>query len=312
MTNPNNAVGTNGAYGGRTSVNAFNDGLALYTSRGVLSGWEVSPDSGMTVTIGGGSVRDVAVAEDAAGNRTTVNNISGSPISVTLDGAPSSGKRIDLIVGYVDSPPQGTDSAVDNPGTVGLITVSSAAASTPTVPTDSAIRSAITADGAAGSTAYYAVLGQLTIPAGTTDIDSTMVNAVQNAGVGSQNVDYATMAFVAPTTTVTSLPLDTATTIQSVALNTPGKYKITATFNGYSLANDTYKATLKIMKGTSEISHARESFPSVSTNLDISLSAITVIDIQSPATISTVVQIASHSLQQVYPDSCTLIAERIG
>lgn len=194
MTNPNNAVGTNGAYGGRTSVNAFNDGLALYTSRGVLSGWEVSPDSGMTVTIGGGSVRDVAVAEDAAGNRTTVNNISGSPISVTLEGAPSSGKRIDLIVGYVDNPPQGTDSDVDNPGTVGLITVSSAAASTPTVPTDSAIRSAITADGAAGSTAYYAVLGQLTITAGTTDIDSTMVNAVQRAGVGSQNVDFTTLS----------------------------------------------------------------------------------------------------------------------
>lgn len=194
MTNPNNAVGTNGAYGGRTSVNAFNDGLALYTSRGVLSGWEVSPGSGMTVTIGGGSVRDVAVAEDAAGNRTTVNNISGSPISVTLEGAPSSGKRIDLIVGYVDNPPQGTDSDVDNPGTVGLITVSSAAASTPTVPTDSAIRSAITADGAAGSTAYYAVLGQLTIPSGTTDIDSTMINAVQTAGVGSQNVDFTTLS----------------------------------------------------------------------------------------------------------------------
>lgn len=45
MTNPNNAVGTNGAYNGRTSVNAFNDNLAVYTSRGVISGWAMAPDS---------------------------------------------------------------------------------------------------------------------------------------------------------------------------------------------------------------------------------------------------------------------------
>ena len=81
MTNPNNAIGTNAAYGGRTSVNAANDNLALYTSRGVVSGWTLSPDTGMTISVGGASdVRDVAVAEDAAGNRTTINNISGTPV----------------------------------------------------------------------------------------------------------------------------------------------------------------------------------------------------------------------------------------
>ena len=75
MTNPNNAVGTNGAFGGRTSVNAFNDGLASY-SAGIMSGWACEPSSGLTVVLGGdGNTRDVAIAEDNAGNKTTINNI---------------------------------------------------------------------------------------------------------------------------------------------------------------------------------------------------------------------------------------------
>ena len=70
MTNPNNAVGTNGAYGGRTSVNAFNDILGAFSS-GILSGWVCSPDTGLTLALGGdGTTRDVAVAEDTAGNKT--------------------------------------------------------------------------------------------------------------------------------------------------------------------------------------------------------------------------------------------------
>ena len=69
MTNPNNAIGTNGAYGGRTSVNAFNDNLAIYQGRGILSGFAVSPNAGMSVAIGGnGTTRDVAIAEDNIGN----------------------------------------------------------------------------------------------------------------------------------------------------------------------------------------------------------------------------------------------------
>ena len=84
MTNPNDAVGTNGAFGGRTSVNAFNDVLAVLSS-GILSGWACSPNSGMSVVVGGdGSNRDVAIAEDNAGNKTTINNISASPIAVTM------------------------------------------------------------------------------------------------------------------------------------------------------------------------------------------------------------------------------------
>lgn len=185
MTNPNNAIGTNGAYGGRTSVNAFNDGLAVYASRGVLSGFTVSPDTGMKVVIGGsGTTRDVAVAEDNAGNRTTINNISGAPVSVTIPGAPASNSRIDLLVAYVENPPQGTATITDNYGVCGLIVVSGASAATPVEPDDSDIRTAITADGASGTTAYYVVLGSVKVSAGATDITGNMITQGAKVSLG--------------------------------------------------------------------------------------------------------------------------------
>lgn len=184
MTNPNNAIGTNGAYGGRTSVDAFNDDLAMFSSRGVVSGFAVSPDSGLTVSLGGdGTSRDVALAEDNIGNKTTINNISKAPISVTISGAPANNSRIDSIVAYVEKPAQGTSTAVDNPGACGLIVVEGTTASTPSAPDDNAIRTAITNDGASGTTAYYVVLGNITIPSGTTTITSNMISQGNSAPI---------------------------------------------------------------------------------------------------------------------------------
>lgn len=193
-SNPNNAVGTNAAYNGRTSVKAFNDGIGAY-SRGILSGWACSPNTGMTVSLGGdGTTRDIAIAEDVAGNKITVNNISESPISVTMSAAPSTNSRIDLIVAYVDNPPQGSATSVDNPGACGLIKVDGTAAADPVAPNDSAIRTAITADGASGSTAYYVILAQITIAAGTTDIVAGNISAGSAAGIGAKNIDFATFS----------------------------------------------------------------------------------------------------------------------
>ena len=175
-TNPNNAFGTNGAFGGRTSVNALNDGLSAYSS-GVLSGWACSPSSGLTVVLGGdGNTRDVAIAEDNAGNKTTINNISGSPVAVTLSNAPNNNSRIDAIVAYVNNPPTGSSTATDNYGACGLIAVQGTVASSPSAPTESAIRTAITADGASGTTAYYVVLATITVASGTTTITSANIN----------------------------------------------------------------------------------------------------------------------------------------
>ena len=182
-TNPNNAVGTNGAYGGRTTVNALNDGLSVYT-RGIMSGWACTPSSGLVITLGGdGTTRDVAIAQDNAGNKTTINNISGSPISVTIPAAPASNSRIDSVVAYVDNPPSGSATVVDNPSACGLIVVSGNVAANPTAPNESTIRSKITADGASGTTAYYVVLANITIASGTTTLTSGMISAGGNATI---------------------------------------------------------------------------------------------------------------------------------
>lgn len=219
MTNPNNAVGTNGAFGGRTSVNAFNDGLAAYSS-GILSGWACSPDTGLTVVLGGdGNTRDVAIAEDNAGNKTTINNISGSPISVTVGNAPSTNSRIDSIVAYVDNPPTGSSTATDNYGACGLIVVAGTVASTPTAPTDNAIRTAITADGASGTTAYYVVLANITVASGTTTVTSGMIKAGNSAelnplnlgftgAMSTQTITWKNGATTVGATTCTMIPLD--------------------------------------------------------------------------------------------------------
>lgn len=217
MTNPNNAVGTNAAYGGRTSVNAFNDDLNIY-SRGIISGWACSPKSGMTVQIGGnGTERDVAAAEDNAGNKTSINNISGSPIDVTIPAAPATNNRIDLIVAYADNPPSGTSTVVDNPAACGIIVVSGTAAASPTPPTDATIRSAITADGATGSTAYYVILAQIRVGTGVTTIGSGVItqgsrvesgakagastvstNSIADGAITSDKVDWTTFTMLAP------------------------------------------------------------------------------------------------------------------
>lgn len=175
MTNPDNALGTNGAFGGRTSVNAFNDVLATFDGAGIVSGFEVEPDTGMTVNVGGsGTVRDVAVAEDPFGNRTTVDNISGDPIPVTIDTASTTTARIDSIVAYVNSPANASDTSVDNPTVCGIISVNGTSGG---APLDAAIRTAITADGGTGSTAYYVVIANVSVPANTTTITSGLISA---------------------------------------------------------------------------------------------------------------------------------------
>lgn len=228
MTNPNDGVGTNAGFNGRTTPNAFNDVLASL-SRGVLSGWACSPKTGMTVQLGGdGSTRDVAIAEDNAGNRTTINNRLGMPVEITLGGAPATGNRIDLIVAYVENPQTGTGASdVDFPSQVGIIAVQGTAAGTPSAPNEAAIRTAITADGATGASAYYVVLASITVGQGVTTIGSGSISAgtpaaqlatlniadgsittnkLASAAVSSAKIDWATLgAKYASGSTVTNV-----------------------------------------------------------------------------------------------------------
>ena len=217
MTNPNNAVGTNGAFGGRTSVNAFNDFMNI-VSRGIISGWGCVPNSGLTVSLGGnGTTRDAAAAQDNAGNKTSINNISNSPINVTIGAAPGANSRIDAIVAYVDNPPEGSSSETDNPDPCGLIVVEGTVASTPVVPTEAQIRTGITADGASGTTAYYVVLAYITMASGTTDITSGEIspgpfaqigtNQIADNSVTADKMDLSTLGFTSYSTTETNTGL---------------------------------------------------------------------------------------------------------
>lgn len=189
MTNPNNAVGTNAAYSGRTSPNALNDILTSFT-KGIVSGWECSPKTGMTIQIGGtANTRDVALAEDNSGNKLTINNRSGAPIEITLSGAPSTNNRIDAIVAYVDNPSTGDGNTTDNPTTCGIIAVSGSVAANPTAPTEATIRAAITTDGATGGSAYYVILATILVGTNVTTIGSGVITQgaqVVTLGTASQ------------------------------------------------------------------------------------------------------------------------------
>lgn len=216
MTNPDNTVGTNAGYDGRTTPNAFNDILGAFT-RGLVSGWACTPKSGMTVKLGGdGSTRDVAIAEDNAGNKTTINNRTATPVEITLAGAPATGNRIDSIVAYVDSGQSGQGATdVDFPSITGIIAVSGTAAGTPTAPTEAQIRSAITNDGADGAGSFYVVLANITVGQGVTTIGSGVISAgtpaqmsganIANASVGADKLNYTTMSAYGRSTTSLAL-----------------------------------------------------------------------------------------------------------
>lgn len=203
MTNPNNAIGTNAAYSGRTSPNAFNDITASFTA-GIVSGWECVPKTGMTVKLGGvAGTRDVALAEDNAGNKLTINNRSGAPVEVTLAGAPSTNNRVDAIVAYIDNPSTGDDNTTDNPTTCGIIAVSGTVAANPTAPNEATIRSAITTDGATGGTAYYVVLATIYVGTNVTTIGSGVITAgtiAQTSALADGSVTTSKLADGAVTT----------------------------------------------------------------------------------------------------------------
>lgn len=190
----NNSIGTNGAFGGRTSVNALNDGLAIYEAQGVISGFHISPNAGMTIAIGGsGLVRDVAIAQDNLGNRTTIDNITQQPIVLTIPAAPAANARIDSIVAYVNNPPQGEATVTDNPGACGLIVASGNISASPVAPDEGTIRTAITTAGASGSTAYYVELGQVLVESGTTDITANMITQGKLAKIAENKLDITSV-----------------------------------------------------------------------------------------------------------------------
>jgi hypothetical protein len=196
MTNPNNAIGVNAAYGTRTSVNAMNDLAQIVSGRGILSGWAVVPKSGMTVSVGGvAGTRDVAVGEDNLGNRICLNNRLASSVDVTIPAASVSSARYDAIVVYANNPTQAANTTPDAPSACGIIVASGSASGV----SDSQIRSAITTDGGTGSTAYYAVLAQIYVGAGSTVITSANISQsyisvpIEDGSITEEKIDWSSI-----------------------------------------------------------------------------------------------------------------------
>jgi len=196
MTNPNNAIGVNAAYGTRTSVNAFNDIAQIVSGRGILSGWAITPRGGMILEVGGvAGVRDVAVGEDNLGNRICLNNRLSNAISVTIPAASASSARYDAIVVYANNPAQAANTTTDAPSACGIIVASGSASGV----SDAQIRSAITADGGTGSIAYYAVVAQVYVGAGSTTITNANISQsyisvrLADGSVTGDNIDWSTM-----------------------------------------------------------------------------------------------------------------------
>lgn len=192
MTNPDNIVRVRARTGGRASVYEANGWCQAYTS-GLLEGNGVlqNTSADMNVLVGGSASKpDVVLAENPAGYKIALDLVGQQAVAIT---APASNSRISAIVAYTDDLSLSTteDTVTGSPSSCGLIVVNGTAASSPSEPTDTQIRSAITADGATGSQAAYCVIATILVANNTTIItNSEITNKI--AGITAKNVDFTT------------------------------------------------------------------------------------------------------------------------
>lgn len=177
MTNPGNIVRVRSRNGGHSSVYEANMWAqkwpqGLYSGNGVLQ--NTSPD--MNVLIGGTpSSPDVVIGQNPSGFKIALDIIGQQAVQIT---APASNSRISSIVAYTnDLSLQSTDdSTTGSPSSCGLIIVNGTAGASPTPPSDSQIRTAITADGATGSQAIYGIIANIPVASSTTNITNALIS----------------------------------------------------------------------------------------------------------------------------------------
>ncbi len=205
-TNPSNIVRVRARKKGRASVYEANAWAQAF-STGLLEGNGVKQNTSadMNVLVGGTTSKpDVVIASSPAGYKIALDIVGSQAIQLTT---PASNSRISSIVAYTDDLSiSSTDTDVTgSPSSCGLIVVNGAASASPVAPTDSAIRSAITADGATGSQACYTVLANVRVASTTTTITNSLIASmvakmppecldVSKLMIASQNVDWATIA----------------------------------------------------------------------------------------------------------------------
>lgn len=193
MTNPDNIVRVRARNGGRASVYEANGWCQAYGS-GILDGTGVvqNTSANMTVLVGGSSSKpDVLIAENPSGYKIALDLVGQQPVTIT---APASNSRISAIVAYTDdlALESTEDTVTGSPASCGLIVVNGSSSASPSAPTDTQIRNAITSDGATGSQASYAVIATITVASNATTITDPLITRNQ-AGVQSSKIDFATM-----------------------------------------------------------------------------------------------------------------------
>ena len=193
MTNPDNIVRVRARNGGRASVYEAN-GWAQGFSAGLLEGNGVTQNTSadMNVLVGGSASKpDVVLAENPAGYKFALDIVGQQAVAIT---APATNARISAIVAYTDDVSLSTteDNVTGSPSSCGLIVVNGTAAVNPTAPNDTAIRSAITADGATGSQASYCVIANITVESTTTVITNSLIST-NVAKIRSNNMDFTTL-----------------------------------------------------------------------------------------------------------------------
>lgn len=192
MTNPDNIVRVRARNGGRASVYEANGWCQAYGS-GILEGTGVVQNTvaNMTVLVGGSSSKpDVLIAQNPAGYKIALDLVGEQPVTIT---APASNSRISAIVAYTDdlALESTEDTVTGSPASCGLIVVNGSSSASPSAPTDTQIRNAITADGATGSQASYAVIATIRVASNTTSITDALITRNQ-AGVQSSKIDFTT------------------------------------------------------------------------------------------------------------------------
>ena len=245
MSNPSNVLGTPNALGGRTSTQGFSAGINGAFSAGITTGFRVRQNSpiGMSVLVGSDSgIADQAIVKDGNGNIFPILNNSQTPIVVTIPVANASNPRIDSIVIYRDTVKTSNYDDFDSPGLVGIIVASGSATSSPSIPTDSAIRTAITADGATGASAAYTIIANVRVNAGSTTIATSSITQQPKSGIGSSNIDFTTLgsAYAERTANLTFYSTDNAYKFATISYNVPdGVTKIKIESNAQDVQNAT-------------------------------------------------------------------------
>ena len=194
MTNPDNIVRVRARNGGRASVYEANGWAQAYSS-GLLEGHGVTQNTSadMNVLVGGSQTKpDVVLAENPAGYRIALDLVGQQAVAIT---APATNSRISAIVAYTDDLSLTTteDTVTGSPASCGLIVVNGTASVSPTPPTDNEIRTAITADGATGSQAAYAIIATIEVANDATVITNSLITTNKALDTNlSTFADYST------------------------------------------------------------------------------------------------------------------------